>query len=52
MKTITALLLALMLAFAVQASEKATNWHVYFSPKGGCTEAVVETLDHANSTVL
>src|SRR5207237_8841120 len=25
---------------------------VYFSPKGGCTEAVVETLNKATSTVF
>jgi phosphatidylserine/phosphatidylglycerophosphate/cardiolipin synthase-like enzyme len=29
-----------------------TRWKVYFSPHGGCTEAVIEALDKARSTVL
>ena len=29
-----------------------SHWSVYFSPKGGCTEAVVEALGKAKSTVL
>ncbi len=28
------------------------SWSVYFSPRGGCTEAVVRELDHAKFTVL
>jgi len=28
------------------------NIDVFFSPKGGCTEAVVTALDHATKTVL
>jgi phosphatidylserine/phosphatidylglycerophosphate/cardiolipin synthase-like enzyme len=30
----------------------ATTWDVYFSPAGGCTEAVVAALDKAKSNVL
>ena len=30
----------------------ARNWAVYFSPRGGCTEAVVSALGQAKSTVL
>jgi phosphatidylserine/phosphatidylglycerophosphate/cardiolipin synthase-like enzyme len=30
----------------------AKNWQVYFSPRGGCTEAVVDALGKAKSTVL
>jgi phosphatidylserine/phosphatidylglycerophosphate/cardiolipin synthase-like enzyme len=45
MKTI---LIALFLAITLQASEI----QVYFSPKGGCTEAVVESLENAKSEVL
>jgi phosphatidylserine/phosphatidylglycerophosphate/cardiolipin synthase-like enzyme len=28
------------------------NWEVYFSPNGGCTDAIVRELDKAQSTVL
>lgn len=38
----------------MQAAEPAParNWAVYFSPRGGCTEAVVAALDQAKSTVI
>jgi phosphatidylserine/phosphatidylglycerophosphate/cardiolipin synthase-like enzyme len=52
-------LLLLFLAFlspgGVQAKDlilKKASVQVYFSPKGGCTEAIVEALDHAKSEVL
>jgi phosphatidylserine/phosphatidylglycerophosphate/cardiolipin synthase-like enzyme len=45
MKTI---LLALFLAVSIQAADI----QVYFSPQGGCTEAVVANLDKATNTVL
>ena len=34
--------------------EKPTtcNWEVYFSPHGGCTEAIIRELNKAKSTVL
>ena len=51
MKTITALFIALLLTVSIQAAD-TKNWHVYFSPKGGCTEAVVDVLNHAHNTVL
>ncbi len=50
--------LALCLSlFAAQAKEPrrtatTTDTEVYFSPKGGCTEAVVRELDKARNTVL
>ena len=28
------------------------DWEVYFSPNGGCTDAIVRELDKAQSTVL
>lgn len=36
------------------AQEKPTtcNWEVYFSPHGGCTDAIILELDKAKSTVL
>lgn len=42
------ILLALLLAVSVHAAEI----QVYFSPKGGCTDAVVENLNKATNTVL
>ena len=32
--------------------DKPTTWEVYFSPNGGCTDAIVRELDKASSTVL
>jgi phosphatidylserine/phosphatidylglycerophosphate/cardiolipin synthase-like enzyme len=32
--------------------ETPLTWQVYFSPHGGCTEAVIRELDKAKSTVL
>jgi phosphatidylserine/phosphatidylglycerophosphate/cardiolipin synthase-like enzyme len=32
--------------------EKPTTWEVYFSPNGGCTDAITRELDKAQSTVL
>jgi len=29
-----------------------TGWQVFFSPRGGCTEAVVDALDRATNSVL
>jgi phosphatidylserine/phosphatidylglycerophosphate/cardiolipin synthase-like enzyme len=29
-----------------------TGWQVFFSPRGGCTEAVVDVLDRATNSVL
>ncbi len=37
---------------AQQEQQAASPIEVYFSPKGGCTEAVVKELDAAKSTVL
>lgn len=34
------------------ARARSTTWSVYFSPHGGCAEAVVEALGRAKSTVL
>jgi phosphatidylserine/phosphatidylglycerophosphate/cardiolipin synthase-like enzyme len=41
-------ILAVLLAFSVSAADI----QVYFSPKGGCTDAVVRELGKAKSTVL
>lgn len=42
-------LLSLLLALNTFAAD---NIQVFFSPKGGCTEAVVENLNKATNTVL
>lgn len=34
------------------AQEKPTSWDVYFSPYGGCTEAVIRELNKAKNSVL
>ena len=34
------------------SQNESTSWQVYFSPRGGCTEAVVRELGKAKSTVL
>jgi len=41
-----------LLALFLVASIHAADIQVFFSPKGGCTEAVVESLDKATKTVL
>jgi len=35
----------------IQAQEK-TSWTVYFSPKGGCTEAIIKEIDKAKTSIL
>jgi len=35
-----------------QASPGRTRWSVYFSPHGGCTDAIVEALGKAHESVL
>jgi phosphatidylserine/phosphatidylglycerophosphate/cardiolipin synthase-like enzyme len=41
-----------LLAVSIHAAVWADNIQVYFSPKGGCTEAVVETIGKAHSSIL
>jgi phosphatidylserine/phosphatidylglycerophosphate/cardiolipin synthase-like enzyme len=57
MKTLlsTCALVALLGCDRVDAAPRpagSTSWEVRFSPKGGCTEAVVDALKQAKSTVL
>jgi phosphatidylserine/phosphatidylglycerophosphate/cardiolipin synthase-like enzyme len=37
---------------SLYSQEKTTNWEIYFSPHGGCTDAVIRELDKAKSTIL
>lgn len=54
MRRILVLLLCLFVTgSAVTATAAPTrNWQVYFSPKGGCTDAVVTALAQARTNVL
>lgn len=36
----------------VYSQERQPTWEVYFSPRGGCTEAIIKHLDSAKKTVL
>ena len=36
----------------VLPQENPTSWEVYFSPHGGCTDAIIRELNKAQSTVL
>ena len=57
MKRLLFLLLTILLfsftSFVI-AEEKPTycNWEVYFSPHGGCTEAIIKELNKAKNTIL
>jgi phosphatidylserine/phosphatidylglycerophosphate/cardiolipin synthase-like enzyme len=44
--------LALMMAFWATVLTAADKMQVFFSPRGGCTEAVVENLSHAKKEVF
>lgn len=46
------LFFAFALPTALQAKQTTTDEQVYFSPKGGCTEAIVKNLDQAERYVL
>ncbi len=58
MRRITALLVIFTLALCILSplpvfpQETPTNWEIYFSPSGGCTDAIVRELNKARSTVL
>jgi phosphatidylserine/phosphatidylglycerophosphate/cardiolipin synthase-like enzyme len=59
MKSITILLVistaSLWLVFSPTTTlpqEKPSTWEVYFSPHGGCTEAIIRELNKAQTTIL
>jgi phosphatidylserine/phosphatidylglycerophosphate/cardiolipin synthase-like enzyme len=55
MKILSLLILALLTGCTstpAQKREPIPNWSVYFSPKGGCTEAIVKELSRAKRLVL
>lgn len=54
-----ALLLAITLTYwmilyspLVYSQESTSNWQVYFSPKGGCSDAIVRELQKARTSIL
>ncbi len=49
---IALILLAATCALGYRQGEGTATWRVHFSPRGGCTQAIVDTLDRAKSTVL
>jgi phosphatidylserine/phosphatidylglycerophosphate/cardiolipin synthase-like enzyme len=47
------LILVLLVVYLLQQPERGTAaWEVYFSPRGGCTDAIVRELGEARRTVL
>ena len=55
MKRILILFIAILLFASptpILSQEKSTTWSVYFSPKGGCTEAIIKELDRSKTSVL
>jgi len=44
--------LSICIPLISSAQEKSTTWEVYFSPNGGCTDAIVRELDKAKGNVL
>src|SRR6266404_4235455 len=54
MKFVSLLLLLLLIGCEPyrDSGSVPTGWKVYFSPRGGCTEAVVEALGRATNSVI
>ena len=55
MKRILILFIAILFLASptpILSQERATTWSVFFSPKGGCTGAIIKELDRANTSVL
>ncbi len=57
MRKIVGYLVVLLVVFfslpaCLQAKQTPTDEQVYFSPKGGCTEAIVKNLDQAEKSIL
>jgi phosphatidylserine/phosphatidylglycerophosphate/cardiolipin synthase-like enzyme len=55
MKRIFILFIAILFLVSpipILCQERSTTWSVYFSPKGGCTEAIIKELDRSKTSVL
>jgi phosphatidylserine/phosphatidylglycerophosphate/cardiolipin synthase-like enzyme len=48
----TFVLLVSFCSYPVVAQENQPTWELYFSPNGGCTEAIIRELDKAKTTIL
>ena len=49
---LTVSLCLFLLPSSILPQDRPTTWEVYFSPNGGCTDAIVREVDKAKSTVL
>ncbi len=48
----TFVLLVSFCSYPVVAQENQPTWSVYFSPHGGCTDAIIKELDKAKTAIL
>jgi len=48
----TFILLVCFCSHPVVAQENQPGWEVYFSPQGGCSEAIIKELDKAKTSIL
>ena len=39
-------------SYPVLPEEDSSSWSVYFSPRGGCTDAIIKEVDKAKNTIL
>jgi len=49
---LTFVLLASFCSYSVTAQENQPTWEIYFSPRGGCTEAIIKELDKAKTSIF
>jgi len=47
-----AALLFILFPATILTQEKSPSWEVYFSPHGGCTDAILKELDKAKTAIL
>lgn len=50
--TLTVILCILLCSSITFTQEKPPIWEVYFSPSGGCTEAIIKELNKAKTSIL
>jgi len=51
-KVVSSLSVFFLLVSPCLAADPATASHVYFSPKGGCTKAITDTISQAKRSIL
>jgi phosphatidylserine/phosphatidylglycerophosphate/cardiolipin synthase-like enzyme len=51
-RPVSILFLSIFLLLSPAFSQQQPSWSVYFSPHGGCTEAIVKELGQAKTSVL